>query len=217
MFLSEEQYNHVMDVWQGKLPKSLLLEKLTKWAKRRWNIKIYDYACYCPRSDLPTGLKIIVWDEREEGKFIERGGINYNHEIQEKFQKKFASLARKYQVHPDYHDWKKIYVCSDTLKDEIRKRTLHQAEDEIKALKQKHPDIWRIMIGFGCVDFFYETNEQVEKHKSDGVSEGLRQACGDIIRKYDTYGVYPEGVPGLFDSHQTLDEKYDGNFYFYYQ
>lgn len=124
-----------------------------------------------------------------------------------------AVLARKYNVHPEYHNENNIFVCTDTISDQIVSKTLWSLKDIICGLQRD--DIWKIEVIFQSVHIFYETDEQVERHKTDGVSDSLRKQIANIVKPYDKYNVFPNGVSCVFTSKQTLDEKYGGSMFAY--
>lgn len=106
-----------------------------------------------------------------------------------KFQDEFALLAQKYQEHISYQSADRIFVCCETMKDEIQQRVLKNVKNEIYALGKG--DVWKIEIIFATIHIFYETDFQVEAHSIDGVSDLLREKCSYIVKKYDNFNVFP--------------------------
>lgn len=212
MFLSEQEYQHVLDLMDGRVPASSLLMELAAWTQDQFRVKVYDYICDHTVNNL-TRLRVVVWDHVAEKAF--RQEVNYDKAIQLQFQEKFAALARKYQVHPEYHDAGNIFVCWETVKDQIMGKTLWRSRMEFFNIKLSRDDIWKIEVIFESVHIFYETDAQVEAHARDGVSEELRRRITDIVRLDDKYGVFDQGVSCVFTSHQTLDEKYKGSMFYY--
>lgn len=43
----------------------------------------------------------------------------------------------------------------------------------------------------------------------------IQKKLTKILKKYDKYKLYSNGAPCVFTSKQMLDEKYDGNMYYY--
>lgn len=211
MFLTEEQYDRVLALLDGKIEKSPLLQEWIMWMKEKYGVEVYDYICDTTNNGL-TRLKIVVWDNFAQKRF--RNGVNYDSLIQKECQDKFAELARKYGVHPDYQDENKIFVCWDTLKDQIVTHTISAARERILALQKD--DIWNMYFEGGSVHIFYETKQQVAQHEKDGKNEVLRRSISEIVRKYDTYKLFTEGVNCVFISHETLNEEYQGNMFYYY-
>ncbi len=68
----------------------------------------------------------------------------------------------------------------------------------------------------GNVCIFYETDAQIEEHENDGKSELLRLQIQHILGRNDRYHVFTHGVRCEFTSKQTLDEKYQGNMFYYH-
>lgn len=210
MFLSDEEYQHVLDLLDGKIEKSPLLVELAAWAMEEFSLKIYDYICDHTNNGL-TRLRVIVWDDKAQKAM--RDGVNYSKEKQQQFQQKFAALARKYNAHPEYHNENNIFVTWSAVKDQIIDKALWDVRTQISDLKQG--DIWKITIIFEQVHIFYETDAQIEQHEQDGSSEALRQKIGEICRRNDKYQVFDNGVSCVFTSHQTLNEKYKGSMFYY--
>ena len=210
MFLNDVEYKHVLDLMDGKIEKTPLLAELTAWMKSEFDVEIYDYICDHTNNGL-TRLRVVVWDYHIQN--FMRDGVNYDPKIQKKIQVTFASLARKYKVHSEYHDENAIFVGCETVSDQINSKTLWNARMQIFDLKQG--DIWKIEIIFERVHIFYETDAQVEQHEQDGISKALRQKIGEIMKKQDKYNVFEDGVSCVFTSHQTLNEKYKGSMFYY--
>lgn len=210
MFLNEEEYEQVLALIDGRAPKSPLLQELTLWVKQEFDVEIYHYICDSTNNGL-TRLRIVVWDYDVTRLF--RKGANYDTKKQRKFQVKFAELARKYDIHPKYHNANTVFVCFETIRDQIAGKMLWSIKDEIYALKKQ--DIWKITIIFESVHIFYETDAQIEEHEKDGVSRMLRETITGIVKTYDNYHVFADGVSCVFTSRQTLNEKYKGSMFFY--
>lgn len=68
---------------------------------------------------------------------------------------------------------------------------------------------------FSDVHFFYETDRQIQENERKGISGKLCARCGKIVEKYDELGLFRSGVPCVFTSKQTLDEKFKGSLFYY--
>lgn len=219
MFLSDEEYSYVIGLMDGTVRKSPLLEELADWAKQELGLDVYAFFCNDVRTDIRR-LRIILWEigEYEKQKlwyYKENKRFGLNDKVQEKFQKEFAILARKFCMYPEYQDGRNFMVSYETIRDEIAKRIIKANSVKIRALALGHRDIWKIELIFGSVHIFYETDEQVQQHEADGVNSGLRQSCTDIVRGQDKFGAFSDGVSCVFTSKQTLDEKYAGSMFHY--
>ncbi len=212
LFLNKEQCNHVIDLIDGKIQKSDLLAELSEWSKTEFGIDILDYVCDTTENEL-TRLVIVVWDYFDMRSFMDE--YNYDKSKQILIRNKFSALAQKYRIHREYQNPAKIFVCYDTIADEVRKEILEKSTNELLALKTE--DIWNIIICYESIHIFYETDQQIKDHEADGFSEKLKEMSSQIVRKYDNHNVLFRGVPCKFTSHQIFDEVYRGNWQYYYQ
>lgn len=75
MFLSDEEYTHVIDLLDGKISKSPLLSELTEWMKCEFDAEIFDYICdYIQHGQIR--LRVVVWDYPARRSFFKEG--NYD-------------------------------------------------------------------------------------------------------------------------------------------
>ena len=215
MFLSETEYTQVINLIDKKVMPGPLLSELKAWALNSLQITMYDYICDTTVNGL-TRLKIVLWDYEAERAMMD--GANLNPEYQKMFAKVFSALARKYDLHPGYHNEKDIFVCYDTIKDEVQKNILKKVRKQIEGLKDSGPwasDVWKIEIIFGGIHIFYETDAQIVQHEEDGISKALREECTRILQSQDSYNAFEKGALCTFTSKQTLDEKYAGSMFYY--
>lgn len=212
MFLEEEQYIHAMALFDGKIRPEPLFAEFRVWFSQKYQITLYDYICDFTNNGL-TRLKALLWNEDDEKKLRDNDSLNYDKAKQREIAVKFAELSKKYNVHPEYQNPDNVFVCADTLKDEIAKRIMRSAKRDIENIR--HPDIRRIEIAFETVFIFYETDEQAERHQADGTDDMISKTIAEIIRPLDKYNVYNGEASCEFSSIQTLDEQYEGSMYFY--
>lgn len=210
MFLEPKQYEHVIEILSSKIKPEPLLAQLQEWARKELEAEVYDYVCDYAVSGF-LRLKIILWD-REKCREMHDSG-NYDPKKQRKFAVKFAELARNHNVHREYWKADDIFVCYDTIADEIQKRILRNSKAKIMEIK--HPDIWSIELIFEGVHVFYQTDQQIKDHEADGLSNRIEQMCSKIVKQDDPFGAYAQGIKCVFTSKQTLDEKYAGSMFYY--
>lgn len=212
MFLNDEEYTHVLDLLDGKIEKSPLLEELTTWMKQEFDVTIYDYICdYIQNGQIR--LRIVVWNLMVERSFY--NGYNYDSEKQKKIAGEFARLARKYNLHPEYHNEKDIFVCIEMVEDQIIRKTFDEVKPQILVFEKSV--IWKIVFEFTNISVFYETDEQVKHFEEIGLSDAIREKFSEILKANDKYNVFKDGVCCLFTSRQTLNEKYQGNLFYYFK
>lgn len=210
MFLSEKEYGHAVAVLSGKVEKTPFFAEVEQWFKNAFRLQLYDYYCDCTNGGLPR-VRLLLWDRGCAGKM--KRGAEFDEKKQRRIAGEFANLCRKYDVHSDYHRPQDVFVCYDTLKDEMQKRVLRQCAGELKALEV--PDIWRVEIIFDRVHIFFVTDEQEALHRRDGVCGSVKREVEEIVKQKDVFGAFEDGVQCVFTSRQTLDEKYDGKMFYY--
>lgn len=212
MFLTTEQYNETLELMSGNIKPSMLLQDLKAWVQEKYQLEVYNYLCDYTTNGL-LRLRLVLWDRWAEDKMHD--GPNYDKRKQREVAEKFAELARLYGVHQDYRNADTIFVCYETIRDEIQKDIMKRVSNRIMSIR--HPDIWKIDICFGSVHIFYQTDEQIERNKKNGVSEEIKSRCTEIVREYDAFNVFWDGANCVFSSHQTIDEKYAGSMFYYYR
>ena len=211
MFMTEKEFNETVDLLSGRREPSSLLDALKIWAKEVLGVDIYNYFCdYIANG--PLRLRLVLWDFAVERKMHD--GPNLDKKKQALVAEKFAQLARLHHVHNEYWDAENIFVCYETIRDEIQKDILKRAGAGIRNIL--HPDIWKIVIFFEGIHIFYETDEQVLRNQENGTSDEIRRQCTQFVKMYDVHNAFPDGANCTFTSRQTLDEKYSGNMYYYY-
>ena len=133
---------------------------------------------------------------------------------QQKVAEKFAELARMYQVNREYWEAGNIFVCYETIRDEMQKDILKRVGAGIRSIQ--HPNLWKIEIFFESIHIFYETDEQIMRNRENGTSDDIIRRCTQLVKMYDVHNVFPDGANCTFSSHQTINEKFHGNMFYYY-
>lgn len=169
MFMTETELSETLDLLSGRRSRSVLLNELGTWAESVFQVKVYNYFCDCTKNGL-LRVRLVLWDFATERKMHD--GPNLDKMKQKQVAEKFAELARLYQVHQEYWNAEDIFVCYETIRDEIQKDILKRVSGAIKGLR--HPDLWKIEIFFESVHFFYETDEQIARNAENGTSENLK-------------------------------------------
>lgn len=210
MFMTKEEFNETLDLLSGKAQPSALLDELRIWARDALQAEVFNYFCDYATSGR-VWLRLVLWDYKTHRVFY---GPNCDKRKQKAVAEKFSELARLHQVHREYWDSRDISVGYETLCDEIQKDIIYRVADEIKGIQ--HPDIWKIDIHFESIHIFYETDEQIVRNEENGTSDDIKRRCTELVKPYDVHNAFPDGANCVFTSHQTLDEKYAGNMYFYF-
>ncbi|MBQ4536852.1 MAG: hypothetical protein II994_04445 [Lachnospiraceae bacterium] len=209
--MTDIEFKETLDLMSGKRVSGPLFTELKIWVKAAMGVEVYHYFCDTTTNGL-LRLRLVLWDFAAERNMHD--GPNLDAKKQMAIAKKFSELARFYQIHQDYWQAENIFVCYETLRDEIQKDILKRVRAEIKNIQ--HPDIWRIEIFFESIHVFYKTDEQIVSNQTNGISDYIRNQCTQLVKRYDWYNAFANGANCIFSSHQTIDEKFHGNMFYYY-
>jgi len=146
MFMTEDEYKETLDLLSKKSEPNLLLKELAIWAKEVLQVDVYNYLCDYTSNGL-TRLRLVLWDYAMERKMND--GPNFDKNKQKAVADKFAELARVNLLHQDYWDANNVFVCYETICDEIQKNIVKGVRDEITSIQ--HPDIWKIEVFFQSI------------------------------------------------------------------
>ena len=215
MFLTDEEYEKIMEVAEGKV-KDEILDELKSWANDEFGVVVFGYIC--DKTNGLTRLRIVLWNLNVEREFHDKEVfVNYDKVKQRMFAENFARIAAKYDKYPEYHNSDKIFVAYTTIKDEIEKRSLKKVRDEIDKVKELSPDILYVYDNQSCLYVVYQTDLQVERHKVDGLNKRVKEYIGEVIKSCDEYGVMPGYSVSGFLSQQMLERRYGGSIRNYFQ
>lgn len=210
MLLKEEEYQYALKQMEGAAEPDGIFAGMKKWFRERYALDVY--GCFCDQTaDGRFRLRILLWN-RDCRKALMKGP-NPDGKKQRKITEEFSRLCRKYQTRTRYQEPGRFLITYDTLEDEIQKRVIRRAERDIAAFQAQ--DVWKVIPVFHRIHVFFENDSQTEVHQKDGLCEKINCEIGEILRKHDRYGVFQKGVSCIFTSRQTLDEKYDGNLFYY--
>lgn len=214
MFLSEQEYQQVIALIDGKELPNEFLKKFKNWFKERFQLELYEFFTDHLDNGTPR-LRLIIWDYESYRAMHDQKSGNFDPKKQKIIRQEFALLAKENNSYQEFQDEDKVFVCYETIADEIAQRIFMIADKEI--MKIKLPDIGKIDICLNTVNIFYLTDQQLKTHKTDGENEEINKLVTNIVKPYDKYGVFNKGIQCVFTSLQTLKEKYDNNLFYYYR
>ncbi len=213
MFLDERQRNYIIELMRGTAKKPPVLARLSEWAMDKYGLKIYGYFFDIIRNDALPRLRIVLWDKAVQESLRTEFDHSFDREIQRSFREKFLSIAKEEGILPPYRNLDRTFVFFETIEDELQKIILREAKPELETLVTG--DIKKLFIAFENVHIFFETDEQLLRHKTDGTNEAIKQQCTEIAQKYDEFGAFKNGVICCFSSIQTLNEQFGGSIQHY--
>lgn len=209
--MEREQYDHVIDLIDGKIQKDPILTDLNNWSKMHMGIEIYDY--FCEKVNGLTRLMLVVWDIKTFRSLHAEFG--YDKVKQTMYANAFSRFAGKYNMHEDYHNSEKIFVAYDFIEEELKKRSLKKVPDLLERAKVLHKDIHDVVLYQTMFFVVYKTEAQKIMHESDGVSEMIKEKMSQMISGTDADGNAKEDAWVDFLSQEYLDKHCSGSVILY--
>ena len=111
-----------------------VLKGLDDWCQKSIGIRVYDYFCGCTRGGR-LRVKIVLWDQNAKKKVMK--GPNFDEKKQKNFAGKFAELSRKYQLNRDYQNESRLFICYDTIRDQLQHQILEMAGKDCFCLRER--------------------------------------------------------------------------------
>ena len=197
-------------------------EELAKWAKEKLNITIINVSYSLINNKTLPALRIILESQKDYDLMHGDANNPYNQRynaliasnylrILEELKMEGAEKDKAGHFHITYYVFSKVAIIECLNK--IPKSDLHQ----IKA-KFASNGLWEISIHHGSVILFYHKETDIEKNKISGISDQIKEEIISIALQYDEFG-YLKKEPFFFgfDSKENFDEKYSGNWYYYFK
>ena len=216
MLLSEKEYLHVLDMMNGNNESDPIFTGFRDFFRKTFNCELYDYIV--DKIDSERGrLRYVVWDTEIHESFFTRTKTYYgrDNEKEQLIKETFSRLCRQENMHSYFHDPARYFAVPETIKDELQKDIQKKAQQQIREYLNCLP-IKRYEFFFETVHVFYETDADIVRHEKDGMSAEIEKAIYQIKKPFDEFGALDDaGV--VFSSIQTLNEKYDGNMFYYFR
>lgn len=216
MFNKGDELRKIKGLIKGTEMPDVILTELKKYFLEHFDCEIYDYVCD-KVSDGRLRLKFIVWDYEAEKMFYKSSDNFYGPDKKKinEIKTEFSKLCLNNNLHSDYWEPDRYFAVPSEIKsdllDDVQKRVQTQiAEylDNIKAVKE-------VAFWFGSVHIFYESDEDIELNRNNGVSDKIETDIFQYKKAVDEFDVCNNsGV--VFSSIQTLNEKFGGSMQHYF-
>lgn len=218
LFGEKQLYHQTRALKRGEQKLPPLLENLRLRIAARLDIRVlnvvYDKIDLGPAKGTPR-LNIIVDAQRDLSR-IKENLFNLKSDAQSAILEEFNTTAMQAGW-----DCQRVHLISDDFSDEAMNQAVFQFfnKDGKRLVKQFSAHrIWDITgMSKHIVVFFKD-----EAAKADALSnrdgDQIRQACYSAVKPYDEFGYFtPENFSLVFDSKENLDNKYEGNLYYYFK
>ena len=212
--MQHDDLEYVTKIMNGEIPEDRFLKQLKQFFKKNFDVDLIAFIC----STCITGKKVdfYLWDLQSEETFYISTSTFYGLDKNKAalIKKEFSRLCRKYKVYPDYYDESNYFVVPLSLKLKLKPLVFDKAERSIRSKLSSYPEVKRVYISFAKVFVFYETDNDITLYEDSGLSTKIEDMVYKILNAADEYKVVDKDCVG-FSSIQTLNEKYQGNMYWF--
>lgn len=218
LFGDKKLYNQTCALKRGEQKLPPLLENLRSRIAGRLDIRVlnivYDRIDLGPAKGMPR-LNIIVNAQIDVSR-IKENLFNFKPDAQAVILEEFNTTAK----HAGW-DCHKVHLISDDFSEEAMNQAVFQffGKDRKKLVKQFSAHrIWDITgMSKHIVVFFKDEEAKADALSNDGENQ-IRQACYAAVKPYDEFDyLTPENMSLVFDSKENLDNKYEGNLFYYFK
>lgn len=145
-------------------------------------------------------------------------GYNYDSEKQKAIADKLFDLAKKYNL-KNISNYKDVFMAYVDFLDEMRFDYFKQAYRLIrKPLIEKYQiySVWTLFNKFSQLTVFYQNEINVKTNEFIGISKQIKDEFYETLHKLDEFNVFTyDNFDVRFDSKENLDNKYEGNLFYY--
>ena len=217
MSLSPNEFQHTVDLMRGTIEPDSVLTAMQDFFRQEFDCELYDYFA----DTLPEGgnrLRYVIWDSEAGESFFIHTETFYGRdkEKENKIKEEFSRLCRQENILDSFHDPHEYFAVATEIADELRTNIQHQAEKEIRHYLETIPQICRYEFFFDTVHVFYQSDEDIERHHKDGLSQAISNRILELKKPYDEFNALVDSGT-CFSSIQTLNEKYEGNVFYYFR
>lgn len=193
--------------------------EIADWISTRYGVIVLNVEYDTVVSNDRPRLHVIVEKQSEKSKFYDEAHVNFDSKKQKRISDEFTSIIQKQGV-TDFNT-NGLFVVFSSFERVARIEANDNIPDrKIKKLKRqlKTKDIWEISRCFDSVTFFFYTDQQLAHFEKEGIRMGFREKYFDLIKPYDEFDyITLKNFPVYLDSKQNFDEKYQGNWFYYYK
>lgn len=228
MFTTEdEDYQDSKLIKQGKKIRLFPFDELAEWIEANYGAPVLNI-CYEVISPFKRPRLNVVFEFISEAEKFRDGSLNYDSDKQDAILVAFKEILKRNDSRPlsfsqrilrkvgvEKYQTKNMFVIFTSFemdaRDEVRSHVKEsEIDDLIKSMHRR--EIWQFSHG----SFFFYTDDQVERAKSDGTSERLADALFRLLKKYDEFDYFQrDSFIVELDSKENFDNNYQGNWFYY--
>ncbi len=236
IFHTDRVYKSTKRIKQGKKQLEPPFDELAQWIEKTRGVTVLNVVYDRASKLCGPRLQVIVEHPGQERKFCK--GFNFDPKQQAAIIRKFLRIiggdgGRAFavgkgrtdrNVHPTDgrpFDVEGLFVVFSAFSPLAREEADAQiTEADVAALQKriKNRDLWLISRCFGHITFFFFTDQQMKKYIAQGKQKEYADLYFEILKPHDEFGYLKRSsFKVYFDSKENFEEKYEGNWYYYYK
>lgn len=225
---NDKEYKQAHAIKKGEYKLKPYEQVLVDWVNKEFGINVLDFTCYTKETSVGYKQQAIVLniertvDVQKMSTRVNDSAV-LNHFIPFLLDKKLHTDPLKADVwNMSEAEFPEIIIGYHDFEEIRRARAMEKAWKNIEALSEKYRNyIWTIStptVGSKFLNIFFHTDTQIEECDMNGTTKLLRSDMLEELKKYDEYGYCDKHWIELhFDSKESFDKNYDGNWYYYYK
>jgi|GEM_PF-6928725 len=231
-FSTDDEYQEAKRIKQGLQAIDQRFEQLADWISLEYCVTVINISRDFLRHANRLRLMVCVDAHADKMKFM-KGNLwwgNYDKAKQTGIAEKYIELANKKKpvINLQFHNLfgrmptsSDLFVAFSCLEESaLAEANESIPEKEITDLQKTLADdrIWLISRCFSSTTLFVFTDEQKENFKEEVIYKSAEDAYFRLLKEYDELDYWKrENFAIHVDSKQALDEKYEGNLFYYYK
>lgn len=218
MFLKDYEYNYLKDCKYGVYDNDPMFVELREFFAAKFGVYLYGYICDKADNTLKRNRLRYFVDKDCLNVFVDtvEGFGNLDRVKAEIIKNKFSELCVKYGLFEIFHNPNNYFAVSSEFDTEMQDEILSLCISDIQMYLKSFEEIKLMDFSFNYVFIFYEKSEDVSIHETSGLSDKISKHIFDIIKDKDYLDSFKKPQI-VFDSIQVLNEKYDGNLFYYHR
>ncbi len=232
---SDQDYKETKLIKEGKSSISSDFKPLADWIDKNYKVNVlnifYDITTGAYNKPFPR-LNIIFENKEDELQF-KNGFWNFNPDRQKAVSIKFDELVNrktKEQAIPFWsftknkqykYETQGLLVIFSSFKPIARDETnegIQEIEIDNLINEINNPDIWKLVRFAAGATFFFYTDKQADNAKATGYTQQLADKYFDLLKKHDKFNYFERKTFSIsVDSKENFDNKYEGNWYYYFK
>jgi hypothetical protein len=217
--LTDKSQFQAWAIKQGKHKLATVHREIMDWITKQFGVRALDFSCETRETSKGSAQQLVhvILETAEDVKQMQ-GNRAANTMIAERFLQYFKSAdldnaipdPLKNNVFPlETNPFPEIIVTYRPVKELDGEILKEMREDEKRAILETFESVWTISLTV----VFYYTDAQVKENMTNGISTKICEELEQADKKYE----FNPGYPYRFDSKESFDRDYSGNWYYFWK